>query len=182
MKRFADVRVRLLSAFVVFAVVVTGLSAFGVYRHKALINNVKFRFQQHVGAHPLISGGQLVGDYNPAYFCDETLYEGVGTMVYTDRPYYSDPSPELLKGLHFCRTVRHGETYSLIKVEVPTAIYAIGAAEMRLDFLGWDKVPADVLIKADCGRIAYLSDGGSVTGGCCDAQASAGTRLSRGDR
>ena len=149
MKRILDVRVRLLPALCLFIVILAGLSAFGVHRHNALINNLRYRFQQHVGAHPLISGGQLVGEYDPAFFCEEAVYEGDGTFIYTDRPYYTESSLELLQGYHFCRTVRHGEAYSLIKVEKPTMLYAIGVEAMRLDFLGWDLVPVNTLIKAD---------------------------------
>lgn len=149
MKRLLNIRVRLLTALCLFAVILAGLAASGVHRHNELINNVRFRFQQHVGAHPLISGGQLVGDYDPAYFCDEARYEGKETPLYTDRPYHTQPNIGLIKGFHFCRTVRHGETYSLIKVAKPTTLYVIGVEAMRLDFLGWEEVHQDVFIKAD---------------------------------
>ncbi|MBL6932447.1 MAG: hypothetical protein ISR45_05815 [Rhodospirillales bacterium] len=149
MKQFVNVRVRLLPALCLFAVILVGLAAFGVHRHNALINNVRFRFQQHVGAHPLISGGQLVGNYDPAYFCDAVTYIGRETLIFSDRPYHTAASHGVLRGLHFCRTARHAETYTLIKVVVPTTLYAFGVDAMRLDFLGWDEVPLEVFIKAD---------------------------------
>jgi|GEM_PF-4442385 len=144
-----EIRVRLVTALVVFVIILSGLAAFGLHRHKELINNVRFRFQQHVGAHPLISGGQLIGEYNPALFCQEAEYEGKATLLYSNRPYHTEETIEIISGYHFCRSKRHAETYSLIEVLSPTTIYAIGVETMRFDLFGWDNVPAKALIRAD---------------------------------
>lgn len=149
MRRLFDIRVRLISALCVFAVILAAVTVVGVKRYRNYIVGLQAQFFQHAGTHPLMSKNQLLGSYDPVYSCNLAVYEDSGTILYTNRPYHTDTSLKVLNGLNFCLMGRHSETYSLIRVDAATTLYAIGVDEMGLESLGWKALPDQVLVTAD---------------------------------
>jgi hypothetical protein len=92
--------------------------------------------------------GELVRNYRSATHCREEVYQGPRTRLYSDRPYHTAEKVDVLAGLAFCMSERHGTRSWTIEVSKPTEIHVLGTEAYGLEQRGWKKLDARVLVDA----------------------------------
>ena len=100
-------------------------------------------------ARTLLRGhGQLVASLEEATSCRLTEYEGVGTRLYTNRPYHTATRSEVLVGNVFCQAARHATRSWIIEVSQATQLLALGNDGHELTAKGWRRLGEEVRVEA----------------------------------
>ena len=79
--------------------------------------------------------------------CEQVLYQGPQTALYSDRPYRTDGVVGALEGYSFCRSYRHGQGVWLFEVVRATTFLTLASERHQLEAAGWKRV--DVRVRVD---------------------------------
>lgn len=95
---------------------------------------------------PARGRGLLVSPREEITACAKAVYEGPETLLYSNRPYHTEGTAAVARGLTFCRGARHGTNVWAIDVVRPTLLVVFGNAADGLDARGWtrDDEPLEV--------------------------------------
>ena len=80
--------------------------------------------------------------------CEQVLYLGPQTMLYSDRPYRTDGVVGALEGHRFCRSFRHGQGVWLFEVVRATTLLTLASEQHQLEAAGWKRVDVPVRVDA----------------------------------